>query len=598
MKIYDSDNWFYRMGVIGFHRIIEFNSEKYNIDLSKYNYRLLDDGIEFDCELLEDFPKYYFQYFYNEYNIAESIKYKFDYFFKLASKKDSFNTAKIEIKKIIKDRNSKIKKMSLDNCEKFETVEEVISNLNYEDLDKMKILLDKYIELFKEDKINVPQTLNFFKFVLQNNFYGQDSFLNVCNSKKTIEEQKKIMFKDFVKPVIQIDKLGSFINNNDMKILEQYINENIDNSKEATEIDKYMKNLNKKMFSKKVKYDSIDEFNKVYDKCSFCDSYMSYGSNYNDGSFLPLAISSSNANLFWNMNAKFPICPLCKLILVCTAAGTTRVYKNYLGSNYDFNDKLYYGFISIEGSLKELIKENNTFKNLSSKDISFEEWLYDSLKQEKQISYWQLQNILYVEFNADYRSKNSKLNYYNIPNYLALFLNEQFNMIESIKSAVERVKVFDWILSRKDLKHLIDSEIRKKIKGQYVEVNILNLIKIKNKLDEYKQKGRCKKVNNESLKNIDWIYREGFALSQYYYSEEMKNKLPGISYKLLNAIKAGNKKDFMDSILRVYMSASRQVPKVILQAIKEETLSFSQVGHSFLAGLNGYYEKDEKEGAN
>ena len=337
------------------------------------------------------------------------------------------------------------------------------------------------------------------------------------------------MFKDYVKPVIQSEKLTKIKEDMNEGELKQYIDNNMDSSKQATEVDKYMKDICKNLWGKKRKFESLSIMDGTYNKCCLCDENLSYGSDYSDGNFIPLAISNDGCkNLFWDMNSKFPICPLCRLILLCTAAGTTKVYKNYLESNYSFNDKLYYGFISMEGNLGDLIKENNTFKNLSSKDISFEEWLYDSLIQERKISKWQLQNVLYVEFNADYRSKNSRMNYYNIPNYIASFLcNKDADILQEIKSSTERMRIFDCII---------------------------------------------------------------------YHDNKMENKLSGISYRLLNSIKAGNKNEFMDSILRIYLSVDLPVPKNMLESIREEKLSFSQVGHSFLTGLNGYYKK-EKEGA-
>lgn len=596
MKIESSDNWFYKMGILGFHRIIEFNKNQYDLDTEKYNYKVLENSIEFDVELLSEFPTYYFRYFCNEYNVAKNVRDKFEYMMEWASKKENFKKAMTEVKKLIKDKNKKIEVLKVSNFIEFNSIYDKVLELAFDDIDEIKVLLERYVTLFSDEKVNIPQSVNLFKSILNSSFYGQDSFLNVCNNGKTIEDQQKIMYTDYVKPVIEMEKLNKHISLNGFQNIDKYIEDNMETEKgKITEVDKYMKSILKNLYSKKPKFKSLQEYNVVLDKCVFCNSNLSYGISYADGSFVPLAISNGNTNLFWNMEAKFPLCPVCKLILLCNAAGTTKVYKNYLDSS-DISDKMYYGFISIEGSLKNLIKENNTFKNLSSKDISFEEWLYDSMKQENKISAWQLQNILYVEFNADYRSKNSKLNYYNIPNYIANFLCDEFKMIEGITSSTDRVRVFEYIISRKELGFLIDDELRKRIKGEFVSSNILGLIRIKSVLEVYKRKGKGEKMDKGSLEIIDRIYKDGIFLAKYYHTEKMENKLPGISYRLLNAVKAGNKNDFMDSVLRIYMSAGRQVPKQITEAVKEENLSFSQVGHSFLAGLNGYYEKDKKDG--
>ena len=143
---------------------------------------------------------------------------------------------------------------------------------------------------------------------------------------------------------------------------------------------------------------------------------------------------------------------------------------------------------------------------------------------------------------------------------------------------------------------LIDRELRKKIKNEFVGTNIINVVKLKNILESYKAEGGYSKVNDAGLQTIDWLYKDGIMIAKIYHDNKMENKLSGISYRLLNSIKAGNKNEFMDSILRIYLSVDLPVPKNMLESIREEKLSFSQVGHSFLTGLNGYYKK-EKEGA-
>lgn len=40
MIISSSENWFYKMGIVGFDRIIQYNSKNYDLDLNKYNYKI------------------------------------------------------------------------------------------------------------------------------------------------------------------------------------------------------------------------------------------------------------------------------------------------------------------------------------------------------------------------------------------------------------------------------------------------------------------------------------------------------------------------------------------------------------------------------
>ena len=53
-----------------------------------------------------------------------------------------------------------------------------------------------------------------------------------------------------------------------------------------------------------------------------------------------------------------------------------------------------------------------------------------------------------------------------------------------------------------------------------------------------------------------------------------KTKLNGIAYKLLNTAKVRNKKDFMDTILRLFMSCEKSVPTVFLDVMSENAIRF------------------------
>ena len=60
------NEWFINAGIVGFLRILEHN--KRDFVKKEENY------IEFDTEDLKDFHKYYFNYFFDNYNIAKKMK--------------------------------------------------------------------------------------------------------------------------------------------------------------------------------------------------------------------------------------------------------------------------------------------------------------------------------------------------------------------------------------------------------------------------------------------------------------------------------------------------------------------------------------------
>ena len=91
-------------------------------------------------------------------------------------------------------------------------------------------------------------------------------------------------------------------------------------------------------------------------------------------------------------------------------------------------------------------------------------------------------------------------------------------------------------------------------------------------------------VNNANL--------AGYFLGKKYRDKEAKNKIPGICYRLLNALKTDNTDMFMDVMLNCYLYAGMQVPKVITDALGQDN-DFSTMGYAFISGLiNGKGETE------
>jgi len=87
----------------------------------------------------------------------------------------------------------------------------------------------------------------------------------------------------------------------------------------------------------------------------------------------------------------------------------------------------------------------------------------------------------------------------------------------------------------------------------------------------------------------------GYHLREEYKSKEADNKLPGISYRLLNALKTDNKNMFMDVTLNCYLYVRKEVPRVFIDALKDDD-AFKTIGYAFVAGLID--EKKSKDSQN
>lgn len=95
------------------------------------------------------------------------------------------------------------------------------------------------------------------------------------------------------------------------------------------------------------------------------------------------------------------------------------------------------------------------------------------------------------------------------------------------------------------------------------------------------------KAREQVQENIDLVKNAkaaGYYLRGVYTDKGSGNKLPGICYRLLNALKTSNTDMFMDVTLNCYLYVRSQVPKVITDVLGQEK-SFSTMGYAFVAGL-------------
>ena len=101
------------------------------------------------------------------------------------------------------------------------------------------------------------------------------------------------------------------------------------------------------------------------------------------------------------------------------------------------------------------------------------------------------------------------------------------------------------------------------------------------------------KKNDAKLKVL---YNLGVQMHEDLKRTGEENKIDGYTYKMLNSIKAGNKKQFMDIVIRIHMSMGKDVSPIFIETMQTEGLDFESIAHSFLAGLisNKYEKKDEE----
>ncbi|MEL0755456.1 type I-B CRISPR-associated protein Cas8b1/Cst1 [Clostridioides difficile] len=615
LRVYRGD-WFFNMGIVGFLNIIKKADKQAEIFI-------MEDYIEFDSLFLENFHEYYFNYFMDEYDVSKRIKKNIDYSINfIKSKPDRIKDGIKKIKDSVKQQNDKIKKF---DEEKFNLIKEKLDSMSkiksYDEFDSLEALVDETIDIFKIKSINDRLTANLYKYVVQDNYFGQVSFFNVAKAKLDLDGLKQVMFNDYLRQIIYFGELEDLLEENDYDKLKNYLNDRLNSiAKDIKEkkvskssintIEKIMKEINKNFIKKNKSIEDIKKYMDSLEVCEMCGLYKGILDEYSESNFAPLGVSTNNArNMFWNQAYVPSICDICKLILFCTPAGATYTRKNYLINE----ENEFYLFVNMDTCINELFERNNSLKaqkseySDSKEENPFNQLIKSIVEENTLKSEWQLRNILFVEFKASIDSKKCKINYFNIPTYLAKFFTDKYanKKIQSIYDYKLKSNVLDLLLKNRDLKHLINNILRNKVKNDMESNNKSNIsgidcfrvVQLRALINSYK-KGVYKMDSKNLEKNdekLRIIYYLGCDIHDYFVNKNSKNKIGGVSYKLLNSVKVGNKSDFMDTIIRVFMSAEKQMPAFILDIEIEKDLDFESIGHAFISGLiSGKYEGKDK----
>ena len=610
------NDWFYNSGIVGFLRILDHNNDNF--------VEIKDNCITFETKKLENFHKYYFKYFFDKYNIGLKTTERMENSFEkiinylkedsqdkqvIKETQEKIKTEKKHVKDIIKKQLDKIKKYDESTYSniliEYNKIDKIKTQENIDELNNIREIITK--ELQKED-INKRLTLNLFKSILSKNYFGQISFLNVVKNALTFEEQEKIMYKDYISNIIEIDFIDEILHNKyKIEELKTLIKDKLDNQEISKEVIQIYTNIQKRFIDKEKSLDEIKDYiqKSVFEHCYMCENDKSLTSNYSEGNFIPLAVSSDNMkNFFWNQNAEFPICDVCKLILFCIPAGISSVKKTTkenVNGQVVYREKEVNGFVNYDTSVDDLLKMNNYLSQTSNVDKSiynpYEELILNIVEQQKNLQEWQLENIFIVEFETEYLAF-SRIEYFNIKRYIAKFFVEYSqNTLNIMKDYRYKIQIMDYILKNKDLKYIINSRLREELTKEvqngfnsFIATRIrliLNLLKKEDmEMDE-----RVKKNNAK----LSVLYNLGVSIHEELKANKEENKLDGYTYKMLNSIKSGNKKEFMDVVIRIHMSMGKDISPIFLEVMQDTDLDFESIGHSFISGLisNKFEKKDE-----
>ncbi|MCO1601602.1 type I-B CRISPR-associated protein Cas8b1/Cst1 [Desulfosporosinus nitroreducens] len=542
-------DWQWNAALIGFINIV-----------GEENVHIMDDTVEFTSDVLDGFEDKYFAYLIHAYEKTLSWSKIVSFKNKLDGYKESnfenFNLKALQsLNTYIKD----VKRYTKSNSYKA-AYELIDSNVDMLSLEKhlTTIKEPKGQQQFDVDRNRLIAEVKQVVAILR-------QIIDYCDS---VESKRYIGAKNVIYTVIKNAWSGVSFLNAQTKEKDVYIDYKTYFVDTGTD---YLK-------SNKSKY----KFN-----CFVCDAPIKDMSN--DLSFLnatgfDVARKSSHV---WDFQNDIAICPICKLIYSCLPAGMTYIYDRgiYVNANIRLQDAL-----NINLKIKKDI--------LSSQEGGMRS-VYHALvgalhEKENNSAKYELADVQVVRYeNESYR--------FNIlsQKMLEIIVAFEQELNSLIKTAFSEngvsVQIHDEVVTRifnsQNLFTLIHRMLHYKLsdssKCYFNGAHVTHLLKINQRI--YISLGGIKmdKAGEQVQENIDLVKNAkaaGYYLRGEYTNKGSGNKLPGICYRLLNALKTSNTDMFMDVTLNCYLYVRSQVPKVITDVLGKDK-SFSTMGYAFVAGM-------------
>ncbi|MFD2670562.1 hypothetical protein [Marinicrinis sediminis] len=586
-----ADEWFMTAGLIGFVRLLGQDQ----VTMTKH-------GIELNSKDIQNLSTRYIHKLIEEFSVVRRDVKRMNWYLEQMKKKPENTKAYVaEIRKQISEQFKKVDKYFSDS-EECGLMSQILDQLkevgSSEDQEKVRRAVQDYEQLASTPMINEKLTLNYAKAIILNPFYGQTSILQPVFNSKSIEEHIQQIEKDFVRPAYLELLLYERINTSpDQHPIIQFLT---DHQEEYKPFKDWLKKLKK--------CTSIDEIRLYFQEellpCSFLDE-LTATQSYEEMVFSPLALSKSKAvNFHWEFDHKLPVpmSAVARLIMFLVPFGVT-FYTRKRGTPTSSENIRFAGIVISQQSFKSILKENNYYKHLRGQDLSFGEAIVGLFQESKDKAERIQHAYQFVEVYSDYQMKKTLLDYYHMPPYLVHYFSKYGNALTLLLHYDFRDSFIRSILQGVDPKQTLFQYLREAVKNEFHGAGAYHASRERRRIIDARED-----VNQMGSydKQIGFIYYCGVELRESMvkkrpgleeegpYRASGRKKLEGIAYRLINAVKAGNKKEFMDTIFRLYMSANQEVPRIFIDIFKEEGLDFETIASSFIAGMLGN-EKSKKE---
>lgn len=560
IKIYLSD-WQFNAGIVGLYNILTYADEEITVK---------DQYIEIDMQVLEKFEERYFNYFIEKYKRNTP-------WYRIVSYKPIMEN---HINNNFKNFDNK----SLEALNDYiRTVKDYLNRNNYkkvypfiaEDVDILSLVKElSTINVRKDDKIEekIDEIKDRFNLI--------EKIIAYCNSQ---DGKKYIAAKGVI---------YNIINNgwNDVCFLNP----------QTKEHDVYKDY--KQYFVDPVKEYLEEENDRFKFNCFICDRKIKNLNN--DLAFLNATGFDVNRkpSHIWDLVNDVAICDICKLVYSCLPAGFVYAYDKGI-------------FINNNASVSDLLNTNGTLRDdvLMNYDRNNRALTYSTLvkaikEQHGSRIQYELQDIQIVRYeNGKYRFNILSKEVLKVIRESERELNNLINT--GYREGQHYFDIYDLTIDRLLNNHNMFTLIHKLLLYKITESksivtyyhigHIMNLILINiNYLKGVDGMGKVK--NNKELVRKARAY--GYYLRQEYLKKDReadKNKIRGVSYRLLNALKTRNAEMFMHNVITSYMYVGKTIPSNLTMALENEE-ALGILGYAFVTGLNGggYEDKIENGGEN
>jgi CRISPR-associated protein Cst1 len=541
--------WQWNASIVGFINIVGWE-----------NVRIEKDTVEFSPEVLEEFEEKFFAYLIHTYEKTLSwykiVSFEDKLYDCVENDFEDFDLNSLKsMNNYIKDVKRYIKSSS------YQSAYELINfDMDMLSLEKQLTVIKepKSQQHFNEDKAQILMKVKLACSILQ-------QIIAYCESPGG---KRYIRAKNIIYTVVNNAWSGVSFLNRQAKIKDVY-----------TDYKTYF-------VDPAIDYLKCDKHKYKYN-CFICNEPIKDMSN--DLSFLnatgfDVARKSSHV---WNFQNDIAICPVCKLVYSCLPAGMTYAYDRGI-----------------------YVNANVSLQNARNINFNIKTTILNSLENG-------MRSVYHALVAALHEKENNTVKYELADVQVVRYENSSYRFNILSRKMQEII-----VLSEPELKHLIKTNFNEN--GQNVKIydeviasifNNQNLFSLIHRMIYYKlsDSAKCyfngKHVSNVLMINqrlyqslggmaMEKVYRQdeensvlvknaknaGYHLRKKYHDKEADNKLPGICYRLLNALKTSNENMFMDVILNCYLYVKSQVPKVITDVLGNEK-SFSTMGYALVAGL-------------